>query len=213
LHQVQRRGRSRSRAAGDEAAAGLQHQKRAVERIRADMLENDVDALLLGDLPDLVLEAVVTVVDKVIRAERPGPFQLGVFAGGRDDRATDCLGHLDRDAADAGAARMNQNGFARLQLRVVKEHVLDGAEGDRRASRIARADARRDRDHQPFRHVHQFAPKTVDMKAEDAADVFAEIVAAIATSGAGATGQCAVHHDRLAGLETSDSRADARDFS
>ena len=38
------------RAAGDQPAAALQHQQRAVEAFAADMLEHDIDALLVGEL-------------------------------------------------------------------------------------------------------------------------------------------------------------------
>src|SRR5471030_2324771 len=45
--------------------------------------------------------------------------------------------HLDGDRADAGTAGMHENSFARLEFGVVEQHVLGGAEGDRRAGGVA----------------------------------------------------------------------------
>ncbi len=47
----------------------------------------------------------------------------------------------------------------------------------------------------------QVAGEAVEVEAHDAADVLAEIVAALAAGLAGAAGQRAVHHHRIAGLE------------
>ena len=62
---------------------------------------------------------------------------LGVVADRGDDGAADRLRHLDRGGADARAAGMDQNGFARLELGIVEQHVLDGRERDRRAGGLA----------------------------------------------------------------------------
>ena len=51
---------------------------------------------------------------------------------------------------------------------------------------------------QARRHVDEVAGEAVDVEAHDAGDVFAEIVAALAAGLAGAAGQRAVHHDRIA---------------
>jgi hypothetical protein len=47
----------------------------------------------------------------------------------------------------------------------------------------------------------EVAREAVDVEAHDAGDVLAEIVAALAAGLAGAAGQRAVHHDRVAGLK------------
>ena len=47
----------------------------------------------------------------------------------------------------------------------------------------------------------QVAGEAVDMEAHDAGDVFAQVVAALAAGLAGAAGQRAIHHHRVAGLE------------
>ncbi len=143
LHQVELVDGARGRAAGDEPAAALEAEQRAVEGVGADMLEHDVDALLGGELAHHALEPVGAVVDDVVGAERLGLLGLVVVADGGDDGAADRLRHLDRGGADAGAAGMHQDGLARLELGVVEQHVLDGREGDRRAGGVAQRDARR----------------------------------------------------------------------
>ena len=87
LHQIDGHGRSRGRAAGDQASAALEAEQRAVEALAADMLEHHVDALLLGELAGDALEAVGLVVDDMVGAERLGLLGLGVVADGGDDGA------------------------------------------------------------------------------------------------------------------------------
>src|SRR6267142_1622382 len=63
LHQIERGRGAGRRTAGHEPSAALEAQERAVERLRSDMLEHDVDAFLGGDLADRALEAIGAVVD------------------------------------------------------------------------------------------------------------------------------------------------------
>jgi hypothetical protein len=79
--------------------------------------------------------------------------------------AADGLGHPDRRRADAGPAGVNQHGFPRLQPGVVEQHVLHGAEGDGRASRVGQGDALRNGDHEPGRHVDPLAAEPVEVEA------------------------------------------------
>src|ERR1700726_972991 len=72
LHQIERRRGSGGRPAGDEPAAALEAQERAVEGLRPDMLEHDVDALLGGELAHDAFETLGAVVDHVIGAQGPG---------------------------------------------------------------------------------------------------------------------------------------------
>src|SRR3569623_1775103 len=69
------------------------------------MLEHDIDAFLLGDLARLALEAILAVVDDVIRAERLHALDLLIAADSGEDGATDGIGHHDRNSAEAGDAR------------------------------------------------------------------------------------------------------------
>ena len=108
---------------------------------------------------------------------------------------------------------MHQNGLARLELGIVEQHVLGGAEGDRRAGGVAQRHAGRHRDHQPRRQIDQIAREAVDVEAHDAADVLAQIIAALAAGGAMPAGHGAVHHHLVAGLEAGDAGADRGDFA
>src|SRR6185312_4769630 len=213
LHQVDGHGRAGRGAAGDQPAAALEHQQRAVEAFAADMLEHDVDALLGGELARHALEAVFLVIDDVIGAERPGFLGLVVVADGGDDGAAERLRHLDRHRADAGASGVNEDGLAGLELGVVEQHVLGGAEGDRRAGGVAQRDAVRHRHDQPRRHVDEVAGEAVNVEAEHAADVFAQIVAALAAVDAFAAGHGAVHDDLLPRLELADAWPDRGDLA
>src|ERR1700722_1386397 len=126
LEKIDGRRLSGRRAAGDEPAAALEAQERAVERIGTDMLENDVDALLARELAHHAFETVRSVIDDVIGTERFCFRRFRVVAHGGDDRAADRLRHLDRDSADAGAASLHQNCLAGLELGVIEQHVLYG---------------------------------------------------------------------------------------
>ncbi len=61
--------------------------------------------------------------------------------------------------------------------------------------------------------LSEVAGEAVDVKAHDAADVFAEVVAALAAGLAGAAGERAVHDHRIAGLEAADARPDRGDLA
>ena len=61
------------RAAGNQRSAALQAEHRLGEGVDADMLEDDVDAALGGELADDALEAILAVVDDMVGAESPSP--------------------------------------------------------------------------------------------------------------------------------------------
>src|SRR5882724_8519243 len=198
-----------------EAFGDVSHGRteRAVEGVGPDMFEHDVDALLPGDLARLVLETVLAIIDDVVGAECLYAVELAVIADGGDDSATDRLGHHDRDGTDAGATSMHEHRFARLQFRVVEQHVLDCRKCDRRAGGVAFADGVRYRYHQPLRHIEGFARETVDMEAHDAGDVLTEIVAALPAAAANPTGEGAVHDNLLSRRKARDAFADGGNFS
>src|SRR5499426_579256 len=100
LHQVDGRRRPRGRAAGDQPAAALEAKQRAVEGLRAHVLEHHVDPLLARELAHRALEAVGAIVDHVVGAERLGLLRLGIVADRSDHGAADRLRHLDGDSAD-----------------------------------------------------------------------------------------------------------------
>jgi hypothetical protein len=172
------------------------------------MFEDDVDALLLGQLAHHALETIGAVVDDVIGAERLGLLDLVVGADGGDDGAADLLGQLDRRRADARTAGMNEDRFAGLQLGIVEQHVLDGTEGHRCNSGTDRIDTGRGRNQQAGRKVDLFLREAIEMEAMHAGDMFAEIVAAFAARTAEAAGARAVDRDQLARQDVGYARAD-----
>ena len=103
---------------------------------------------------------------------------------------------------------MDEDALAGLEPRIVEQHVLDGAERDRRAGRIVEAHAVGHLDDEPGRHGHEFAREAVEMEAHHAGDVLAEVVAALAAGPAAPAGQGAVHHDAVARLQVRHALAD-----
>ena len=177
------------------------------------MLEHHVDAFPFRELADLAFEALGPVVDDVVGPERFRAAALLVVADGREHRAADRLRHLDRGGADAGAAGMDEDRFAGLEAGVVEQHVLHRAEADRRARRLLERHPLRHRDDEPLGPVDERTRKAVEVEAEDAGDVLAEIVAAFPAGAAMAAGFGPVHHDRIADLEARPAGADRSDFA
>ena len=108
---------------------------------------------------------------------------------------------------------MHQDGLAGFQFGVVKQHVLNGRESDRSTGGIAKAHTRRHWDHEPRRHVDQVAGEAVDVKAHNACDVFAEIIAALATGFASPARQASISDDVVADREIGYIRTDGLDFA
>src|SRR5215831_12300670 len=210
LHQIERSRRPRGGPAGDEPAAALEREEGAVECLGTGMLEHHVDALLGGDLPHDVLEAVGAVVDHMVSAERSRLFGLGVVADRGDDGAADRLRHPDGGTADPRARGMDQDRFAGSELGIVEKHVLDSRECDRRAREIAHRNARRRFDDKPRRHGDGIAGEAVHVEAHDAADILAQIVAALAARLTDAAGQPTTHHHRIPGRERGYAGTDGR---
>src|SRR6185436_2089064 len=107
----------------------------------------------------------------------------------------------------------HQYGFARLEPGVVEQHVLYRRKGDRRAGGIAQRHPRGHRHHQARRHVDEIAGEAIDVEAHDAADVLAQIVAALAAGLAGAAGQGPVHHHAVARPEPGRAWTDRGDLA
>src|SRR5262249_2784732 len=181
--------------------AALEAKERAVEGLRAHVLEYHVDAFFGRDLAHDAFEALRAIIDHVIGAQRLGLFRLGIVADRGDHRATDRLCHLDGDGADAGTAGMHQHALTRLEAGIVEQHVLHRCKGDRCAGGVAPGDPVGNRYDKTRRRIDEIAGEAVDVKAHDAADIFTQIVAALLAGLAGAAGEGAVQDDAVAGLE------------
>src|SRR5690606_19703407 len=146
----------------------------------ADMLEDHVDALLLRQLANDAFETVLTIVDHVIGTERAGTFRLVIGADGGDNRAAHALGKLDRGGTNAGAARVDQDRFARLEPGVVEQHVLDRAKGNGCDGSADLVNAGRCGYEKAGGQVDLFLREAIQMEAMDAAHMLAEIITAFA---------------------------------
>ena len=91
--------------------------------------------------------------------------------------------------------------------------MLDGRECNRSARRIPESDAAWYRDYQTGRHVDELACEPVHVKAHDALDVFAKIVASLAAGLACAAGEGAIHDDAVADLEPINAGAERGDLA
>ena len=98
-------------------------------------------------------------------------------------------------------------------LRIVEQHVLDRAEGDRHDRRADRVDAGRGGHQQPRRQVDLLLGEAVEVEAVHAADVLAEIVALLAAGPAQPAGARAIDRNELAGHQAGDARADRIDLA
>ena len=71
----------------------------------------------------------------------------------------------------------------------------------------------RHRDDETRGHVDQIASKPVDVESQNAADIFAKVVAAFTAGAAHPAGERAIHGDGITGLEAGDPRADGGDLT
>src|ERR1700751_5297369 len=189
LEQIHGDRLSRGRSTGDKPAAAFEAKQRAVEGVRADMFESNIDALFAGQFAHDAFKTVGAIIDDVIGADRFGFFRFCVIAHRGDYSAADRFGHFDRGGADAGAAGLDQYRLARLELGIVEQHVLYRAERDRCAGGVAIGHIVGNRYDQPGRHVQEVAGKAVDMETHNASNVLAEIIATGAERLAGSESQ------------------------
>ena len=105
------------------------------ERVAADGVEDDVDALSPGQPGDRLHIVFGGEVDRLVGAERAHEV---VVAGARrrDHPRADRLGDLDRDRADAARAAVDEDRLADLQLRALDERLPDRAADERQARRL-----------------------------------------------------------------------------
>ena len=119
-----------SRAADrHQAAAARQRADRLVEDFAADVLDDHVDAALVGALHDLFLEIDLVVVDDLVGTELARLLQLPICARRGVDVGPVELGDLNSRHADAGARRIDQDGLPGAQFGALDQHVPRRAEG------------------------------------------------------------------------------------
>src|SRR5712692_10138476 len=72
-------------AAGDQAASGGEAGEAVIPSGCTNVLENNIDAPLVGDAADFVPDFLRFVIDKMVGAELPRFLQLFTGPGGSDD--------------------------------------------------------------------------------------------------------------------------------
>src|SRR5258706_16261755 len=98
-----------------------ERQQALLQRAAADRIDDEIDALVVGDAHYLGDQILSRIVNAVIEAERLQPREL-VFAGRRrDDDRTRPLRQLDRGKADRAGARLDEDGFTLLQFSKLEE--------------------------------------------------------------------------------------------
>ncbi len=102
---------------------------------------------------------------------------------------------------------MHEDRFARFQLGIVKQHVLDGAEGHRRQSRADGIDAMRSRNELAGGNIDLFLREAVEVETVHALNMFTKIVTAFTARLADPAGARAVDRDELARQHIRNARA------
>ncbi len=126
------------------------------------MLDDDIDATIIGEPADFFRDGHEEVVDDFVGAEfaRLGKFFVG--AGRGDDARTEKLGDLDGGAADTASGSENQDGFARLELSAIDEHVPGGEEDERNGGSVKPVEILRIRETVDLGHTNIFGATAVD---------------------------------------------------
>jgi hypothetical protein len=139
-----------------DAAAIGERLDRALQGRAADAVDDEVHALLVGDLHHRLRHRVLGVVDAVVEAVGLQLLQPRVAGGGGEYRRARPLGQLDGGQAHAGGARLDQHRLAGLEAAELEQAVVRRSEGHRDDRGVARVEAVRDRPAIAGRHRPQF---------------------------------------------------------
>jgi hypothetical protein len=123
-------GFAAGRAVGHDAPEVREGVEAPRERLAAHAVEDEVDALAVGNVSDFLGEVGRLVVDGMVTAEALGESQLLVGARRPEDLRARGRGELDRRGADPARRRVNQNAFACFQSASLVEDGVGGQELD-----------------------------------------------------------------------------------
>ena len=118
-------------AASDQAAPGGEALHTVVPGGCTDVLDNNVDAMIIGQAAHFFRDGHDAVMNHLIGANLFGLGNFFVAASGGDDASTEKSRNLDRCAADTAAGGENQDFLARLKLRAIDEHVPGSLKDER----------------------------------------------------------------------------------
>ena len=115
------------------------------------MVEDDVHAAPVGQLPGPGREVLAPVVDRGAGAEREAALALLLASGGHDQDDAGLARERDRRGADAASSSMDERGLAGGErAEPGHEEVREGGEeGLRKSRRLLVAHPVRDREHRP----------------------------------------------------------------
>src|SRR5699024_7944807 len=95
----------------------LDRRQRSIERVLADSVVRDIDALTAGELPDLRRDVnALAVEEHVVGTGLPGQLRLLFGAHRRDDIAAQVLDDLREQQTDTARSGMHERRLTRLDL-------------------------------------------------------------------------------------------------
>src|SRR5262245_24788495 len=117
----------------------------------ANHVQNHIGTTATGAVLHCCDEVLAAVVDRALRSHGKTRGALFRAAGSHDDAGTERPGQLDGCRADAARTTVDQQRLPALQLRALKNVVIDGEESLWQCRGLARADAIRNRQTLPRR--------------------------------------------------------------
>ena len=190
LAEIRLRGKTRRRATCEHSAAAASGAQALYPSVCANVIDDDVDATLTGEIADLLIEFFLCVIDQEIGAQRARAFQLLVCAGGRVHAASHHFRDLNCGSAYTCARSENQDVFSRTDVSFADHHAPRRHENERRRRRLLECqrignrqhDMRGDRDELGVRTVANLA-ENPERSALTAEACGAEFAAAATDSG------------------------------
>lgn len=199
-------------AAGDKTAADGEALDAFIPGGGANMLDDDIHSVLVGQAVNLFGDGHDTVMNDFVGADGFGFFELFVGARRGDDARTEELRDLNGRAPDAAASGEHEDGFAGAKLSAIGEHVPRGEKDQRHRSGMNPIETFGIGHAVHFGTAHEFRATTVNHKSQ-VGEIAAEIVLSSETSRATATGDAGSEHHLLADVDVANVVANLDDFT
>src|SRR5438093_1446430 len=201
------------RVASAAALAGLEARETLIPHGCADAVEHHVNAGAVGELLDALAELRRgRVVDHLVSAELFGFPELPVTSRRDNGAGADALGHEEAEASHAGADRLDQDVFPRLELHALDETVPGRVPRQRERRRLLESHPVGDPLQIGRGHLAVLRVTAVELAAQPLLSL-AELVAPLHTRRAGAALDAILHHDPVALFPPGHARPQPRDFS
>ena len=199
-------------AAGDETSGGAQAFDAFAPGGFADVLEDDVDAAIVGEAANFLGDGHDAVMNDFVGAELSGFGDFFIVAGGSNHAAAEEFGDLDGGGTDPAAGSDHEDLFARLELRAIDEHVPSGLEDDGNGRGMGPIEVFRIGEAIDFGAADKFSAASIHHAAKIGV-IAAEIVIAGKAGGTFATGDAGGEHNFLADVHGANFGADFGDFA